>query len=73
MIFPNVDLELADHAVVHVGRHHHPVPGGVRELRALGWDTLGNTVPCSVVTHRAAVVIRLELRDAGHSQGLVVA
>ena len=65
-------LELAHHAVVHVGRHHHPVPRGVRELRALGGDTLGDTVPGPVVADRAAIVAGLELRDAGHSQGLVV-
>ena len=65
-------LELAHHAVVHVGRHHHPVPRGVRELRALGGDALGNSVPGPIVTHCAPVVTRLELRDAGHTQGLVV-
>ena len=65
-------LELAHHPVVHVGRHHHPVPGGVRELPALGRDTLGDRVPGPVVTHRAAVVTRLELRHAAHCQGLVV-
>ena len=65
-------LELPHHAVLHVGRHHHPVPGGVRELRALGRDTLGDTVPGPVVADRAAVVAGLELRDAGHCQGLVV-
>ena len=65
-------LELPHHAVLHVGRHHHPVPRGVRELRALGWDTLGNTVPCSIVTHGAPIVTRLELGDTAQCQGLVV-
>ena len=66
MIFPDVDLELADHAVVHVGRHHHPVPGGVRELRALGRDTLGEEVPGAVMADHAAVVTGLELGDTPH-------
>ena len=65
-------LELPDHPVLQVGGHHHPVPRGVRELRALGGDALGNSVPGPVVTHCAPVVTGLELRDAGHTQGLVV-
>ena len=65
-------LKLAHHAVVHVGRHHHPVPGGVRELGALGGDTLGNTAPGPIVTDCAPIVTRLELGHAAHCQRLVV-
>ena len=65
-------LELAHHAVVHVGRHHHPVPRGVRELGALGWDTLGHTAPGPIITDTAPIVTGLELRHAAHCQRLVV-
>ena len=41
--------------MVHVGRHHHPVPRGVRELGALGWDALGDVVPGPIVTDHAAM------------------
>ena len=66
-------LELADHAVLHVGGHHHPIPGGVRQLSALGGDALGHGAPGSVVAHEAGVGARLELGDAGHGHTLVMA
>ena len=59
--------------MLEVGGHHHPVPGGVRQLRALGRDTLGQTGPRPVVAHRAAVVVGLELGDTGDLHGLIVA
>ena len=59
-------LKLADHAVLHVGGHHHPVPRGVRELRALGWDTLGDGGPGPIVTDHTGVVTGLELGDTPH-------
>ena len=61
-----VHLELANHPVLHVWGHHHPVPGGVRELGALGRDTLGDDVPCSVMTDHTPIVTGLELRDTPH-------
>ena len=68
-----VHLELANHPVLHVWGHHHPVPGGVRELGALGGDALGHGAPGPVVADHAGVVRRLELGDAGHDDALVVA
>ena len=66
-------LELADHPVVQVGGHDHPVPGGVRQLRALGGDTSGHVGPGPVVADHAGVVAGLELGHAGHTHTLVVA
>ena len=66
-------LELADHAVLHVGGHHHPVPGGVWELSALGRDALGHSAPGAIITHQAGVGAGLELGDTGHRHTLIVA
>ena len=52
--------------MLEVGGHHHPVPGGVRQLRALGRDTLGQTGPGAIVTDAASIVTGLELGDTGH-------
>ena len=70
-MFPH--LELANHPVVHVGGHHHPVPGGVRQLGALGGDALGHRAPGPIVADQAGVVTRLELGDAGHAHALIMA
>ena len=66
-------LELADHPVLHVGGHDHPVPGGVGQLRALGGDALGHAGPGPVVADHAGVVAGLELGHARHAHALVVA
>ena len=47
--------------MLEVGGHHHPVPGGVGELRALGGDTVGEGGPAAVPADDAAVVTGLEL------------
>ena len=65
-------LELAHHPVVHVGGDHHPVPGGVRQLRALGRDTPGQPGPGPVVTDHTGVVAWLELGHTGHCHTLVM-
>ena len=48
-------LELANHAVLHVGGHHHPVPGGVRELCALGRDAAGR-LESGIITDKSKEV-----------------
>ena len=48
-------LKLADHAVLHVGGHHHPVPGGVRELSALGRDAAGR-LESGIITDKSKEV-----------------
>ena len=52
--------------MVEVRGHHHPVPGGVGQLRALGRDALGHRAPGAVLAHRATVSRRLELGQALH-------
>ena len=58
--------------MVEVGRHHHPVPGRVRQLRALGRHTLRHAAPAAaavaVVAPAAAVAAAV-----GRQPGAVVA
>ena len=59
--------------MVQVGGHNHPIPGGIRQLGALGGDALGHPGPGPIVADNTGVVAGLKLGHTRYTDTLVVA